>query len=356
MKLSFQTLYAVAVSVFLTSCIPSARIPEKYDPANEKGLVVGSIAIKNERPIYNSYDITYRKVGSEKFSRIRIIPEQVTKMKLIPDFFDDDRGIHLFALELPPGEYEIYEIYFFSNGGYIQETRRSGEFSLKFSSRPGIISYIGEFNIMPYNILSFTNVKDKMDRDIAYLTEHHPGIPWESADNNTLVTHYQTIANKEIGVLMKYPDFIHVLSPEEPQQNKEKIKNESKPPFNHMITLTTNPYNSLTSGWRRFDAEDSVLYDEYHEEKTDNLLSSLRDSKLQISHESGVYDIDGLTFRTTTITYYSKKKDELLFTTVILERLIGGANIFSFNISYTNEIDKEHFFEIVNATKFTIRN
>ncbi|MFN3639329.1 MAG: hypothetical protein ACK4UK_00280, partial [Flavobacterium sp.] len=56
--------------ILLNSCanLPSKNIPHHFGTSETKGMIVGAIAFKNEKPIFNGYMFYYTGNETEKIS------------------------------------------------------------------------------------------------------------------------------------------------------------------------------------------------------------------------------------------------------------------------------------------------
>ena len=84
-------------ATFLLSCAsqPSTQIPTSFDPNSSDGMVIGTIAFKNEKPIFNGYLFYYVGKDDTKISpnkMISISPEQIVAMKFNPNFYDQEKA------------------------------------------------------------------------------------------------------------------------------------------------------------------------------------------------------------------------------------------------------------------------
>ena len=152
-----------------------------------EGWVFGSMSIINRRPIYNSYTIFYRSLETEERGYLSIDPEQVVKMKLVPDFFDEEKAVHLFAFKKPQGKYEFYKISFFQNSGSIayQKTFGSDEFSMPFTIGEKQNIYVGEIVLGAQDLTRPLEINDHYTRDIDSLKMKYPAMQWGDVVNET---------------------------------------------------------------------------------------------------------------------------------------------------------------------------
>ena len=96
---SLHFLYlTIALSLISCANLPSKNIPQTFDQNDSQGLIIGAFAIKNEKPIFNGYGLYHTSTDfAEKptvDNRVWFVPEQMVKMKLKPDFFDDKKGVY----------------------------------------------------------------------------------------------------------------------------------------------------------------------------------------------------------------------------------------------------------------------
>ena len=165
----------------LISCAttPSTLIPQSFSPKSEQGVIVGTIAIENEKPIFNQYffhyvDIKDFKIGINKMIIVR--PEQTIKMKFVPDFIDGKKAVYYFSITQNPGDYEFTVLRLHANGGFIQSEAHV-PMEIPFKVEKGKVKYLGEiyFN---YN-LGILQLMDKKERDIQKFNEKYPNLTIE---------------------------------------------------------------------------------------------------------------------------------------------------------------------------------
>ena len=165
----------------LTSCAsqPSSSIPQTFNSQLNEGMVIGSIAFKNERPIFNGYMFYYigeniKKITSSKM--ISISPEQIVKMKFQPNFFDNDKAVYFFSITEIPGNYSFVTLRLFENGGFVQSSANI-PIDIKFNIEKGKVKYLGEI-YFDYN-KGLIETSDKRDRDLPRLKELYPSLKIE---------------------------------------------------------------------------------------------------------------------------------------------------------------------------------
>lgn len=173
--------YSTLICVLLISCatLPSKNIPQEYNSNEKNGMIIGAIAIKNEKPIFNGYMFYYTGPDIDKISvnkMIRISPEQTLKMKFKPDFFDNSKAVYYFSIEEAEGQYSFSNLRLFENGGLYNSTANI-PINIVFDIEPGKVKYIGEI-FVDYK-KSIITLNDKRDRDLKKLAEKFPNLKIE---------------------------------------------------------------------------------------------------------------------------------------------------------------------------------
>lgn len=164
-------LFPVFIMFCACATLPSKNIPQNFNPESNEGMIIGAIAIQNEKPIFNGYTFFYS--GQSKRGFIDISPEQTIKMKFKPDFFDNDKAVYYFSITAIPGAYKFYRLSLFSNGGYMQSTNGI-PLDIDFEIEKGKVKYIGEFYVN-YNGEIY-ELRDNKNRDLPKLKEVYPNL------------------------------------------------------------------------------------------------------------------------------------------------------------------------------------
>lgn len=163
----------------LSACASDPKkLPYALDPAGPDGLFVGSITY--DGPV-SGYRLFYRPVGQMAGGFVEAGAGSIFE----PGFFaqsdiegGDQRG-NLFAVRLPPGDYEIYDWAVVGSAARLAPTR---PFSLRYSVRPGRATYAGSFHFRQTNTLGLTVTGVRVDygnawqRDAALLPGKYPGL------------------------------------------------------------------------------------------------------------------------------------------------------------------------------------
>jgi len=185
-----KTLYISFISLVvltLNSCAtaPSKHIPEHFSAKESHGLVIGTIAIKDERPRFNGYFLYYSEEGKENVNLDRMIaiqPEQIIKMKFKPDFFDEGKAVYYYAIEMAPGRHSFTMMRLFENGGQFQSNERI-PIDVPFTSVSGKITYVGQLEL-DYRDDRRIKLIDKSERDLPTLKKKYPNIDWNRLIND----------------------------------------------------------------------------------------------------------------------------------------------------------------------------
>ena len=176
-----KTILILTLGILINACatLPSTKIPQSFNPNNNSGMIIGSIAFKNEKPIFNGYMFYYTGKGIERITAnkmVRINPEQMAKMKFKPDFHDGNKAVYYFSIQEPEGEYSFSNFRIHENGGFVQST---GDIpiDIKFKIERGKVKYIGEIYV-DYN-QSLIELNDERNRDLIKLKEKFPNLKIE---------------------------------------------------------------------------------------------------------------------------------------------------------------------------------
>lgn len=177
--------FIVSLIAFLSlvSCAtsPSALIPPSFAPNATNGMIVGTIAIENQKPLYNQYFFHYSKDGvytlsTEKMVTVR--PEQLAKMKFKPDFYDNNKAVYYFSITENQGKYQFTTLRLHTNMGYIQSQSKLPLYA-PFEIEKGKVKYIGE---LYYNSATGAlEISDQRERDISKFKENYPGLKIEQS-------------------------------------------------------------------------------------------------------------------------------------------------------------------------------
>lgn len=126
----------------LTGCmadVPGAFVDrELATAASEKGgLLVGSISRPNEERTYTKYTLKFRRVGTDQ----KMVAHYSRLIPASSDFTDERTTGTVFVMNLPEGEYEIYNFELYAGS----TTSARQDFSVRFRVQLGKTNYLGEF-------------------------------------------------------------------------------------------------------------------------------------------------------------------------------------------------------------------
>lgn len=176
-----KILLILTLGIIINSCatLPSTKIPQTFSTNNENGMIIGSIAFNKEKPIFNGYFFYYvgeeiKKITARK--GISIKPEQMSKMKFKPDFFDGNKAVYYFSIIEPEGEYTFSNFRIHENGGFVQST---GDIpiNIEFKIKKGKVKYLGEIYVNYNN--SLVELNNQRKRDLVKLKEKFPNLKIE---------------------------------------------------------------------------------------------------------------------------------------------------------------------------------
>jgi hypothetical protein len=140
-------------------------------PPDKEGLVFGSMV---EGP-YSYNSLKYRAKGADSSASISVTKE----LFRINDFsYGLGRGGGVFAVHLPPGQYELHNVSFKGGVSVIASAypRAKTDFSIPFTVEEGTATYLGEFTpVWGYSFL----ISDELERDYSFLAKKGFVIPRE---------------------------------------------------------------------------------------------------------------------------------------------------------------------------------
>jgi hypothetical protein len=173
-----RNLIQLFVFVVLISCAtsPSTLIPQSFNSDSENGIIVGTIAFENKKPIFNQYFFHYlgendKSITTRKMITIR--PEQMVAMKFKPDFFDNTKAVYFFSITEKEGDYRFATLRLHANGGYVQ-SHGQVPINIDFKIEKGKVKYLGEIY---YNYSEgILKLNNKRERDILKFNEKYPNL------------------------------------------------------------------------------------------------------------------------------------------------------------------------------------
>lgn len=186
----------MAGALLLLGCGPQQpaslfRSPSGYD--GPTGQIVGTIGVfveaGDENPFFLN-QLFFRSLDGNTAGQISFTETELASQET--HFVTAEAKGSVFALELPAGKYEFYNLKFFRNDGGGQWGYRSrNEFSLRFTVVADKASYLGSFVAYGAGQGSHANtptyggqfrVSDQFERDRQLIADLHPDISADSIE------------------------------------------------------------------------------------------------------------------------------------------------------------------------------
>jgi hypothetical protein len=164
-------------------------------PPEKAGIVFGSVGVGG-RSGFSDQGLRYRAIGATEGALIRFRQNGILDTPV--DFSEGESRGSVFAMRLPPGEYELHNVHFFVNRGQFGTTTftAKGDFSIPFKVVEGTATYLGEFLTYPItgrNVFGgrvpgggYFVVSSKLDRDFLILARKGFPIPRERVSDATV--------------------------------------------------------------------------------------------------------------------------------------------------------------------------
>lgn len=199
MRLSCLLSLAAALCGLVACATVAKGVPASAaaTPAEEAGWIFGSLNVPRGTP-FTTHGFKYRAVGAADGALVSFRhdarPAASSPLglgKLLgekPDFVERNESGSVFAYRLPPGEYELYDVYFHLNGGQVQTSYTARmPFAIRFRVEQGAATYLGEFqarsghgrNIvgLPMVAGGYFALRDRNARDVAVLQAKGSELP-----------------------------------------------------------------------------------------------------------------------------------------------------------------------------------
>lgn len=178
---------ALLLSCMMLSGCAARNVRTDYTPASDKGLMLGSITRDGRQ---SAYRMMFRPVGQEKgFDFVETGCDSIVEPSCYArqDFEAIGMKGDLFAVELPPGDYEFFT--WDVVGGSLHAGPGS-IFSLKYPIRAGRVTYVGNFHFKETASRGLAVTAAEVDytlpfeRDWALAQVKHPRLQPEAVDVN----------------------------------------------------------------------------------------------------------------------------------------------------------------------------
>ena len=142
-----KRLLIVLLALLTSAC--ATKLPIDYKGADAGTVIVGLGATDTQ---FQSWTLLFRRKGdaTKAIGSFYYQKKGFLGTGTKPDYESDDKGIEehgvVLAASLPPGDYELYGVSEFLNGGTIQITYTSREpLSMPFTVRRGTVAYLGNY-------------------------------------------------------------------------------------------------------------------------------------------------------------------------------------------------------------------
>ncbi len=165
--------FFLASCIFLSSCaVPKNNIPNNYQLSDGAGVILLSLTASGEcgfayfTEIRAIHDQTNYSIGMQDFGHER---DWKKKNDECPSKSDNFFG-KLVAVEMPAGEYEIYQL---EGMGKYRKVYAKKDFSVKFKVKANKVNYLGNVHLHATKKLLFYGAQDLRKRDIALFQEKY---------------------------------------------------------------------------------------------------------------------------------------------------------------------------------------
>ena len=167
-------MFLLILQTLSCATLPSDAIPESLIKNENSGMIIGSIAFKNKKPIFNSYIFYYNEDNKTEISEakmLKINPEQIISMKFNPDFFDGEKAVYYFSVTEMPGKFNFVKLRLFENGGLYAYSKEY-LIDIDFIIEKGKVKYLGEI-YFDYHQQTI-QLTGQSERDIPKLNQKFP--------------------------------------------------------------------------------------------------------------------------------------------------------------------------------------
>jgi hypothetical protein len=180
------------LAVLLSACgtTPTYDLPQQLAPRpdQEKAYLIGTIGADISRKVRTLDDrndgnyLYFRSIGGKESAAIQFSESDFYPTPL--DFQEAHSKGATFAIALPPGNYEFYNVRFYFNNGRVEkEVTAKQDFSIPFTLKAGRVLYVGELLAYLGHAKNFFGITipyggyfirtNQSERDIALITRKH---------------------------------------------------------------------------------------------------------------------------------------------------------------------------------------
>src|SRR5436190_2260788 len=169
---------------------------------------------------------------------------------------------------------------------------------------------------------------------------------------------------KEIGWSAKLPKEWTVVSKRESEKNSERGQKYIEESLGkkidasgliELIMISKNKFNSFISTMEPFDESTEGPYDDQNYFVHNLIKETYQSKNIHAEYEIGATRVDGVMLDWFYSKIFSPDKKNIILRQKMFSALINGYD-FSMTISYNNETDEQTLINIVNSSKFSIKN
>ncbi len=170
--------------------------------------------------------------------------------------------------------------------------------------------------------------------------------------------------NAQIGWQVSYPAQLSKIDEKKYAAMEQKGKDAIEGATNSQMTedhknlllLEIDKRNIFTSSVSPYDPKLDGPYKHLQNEMFQSVVQAYQHRGLNFSHKLGEFEIDGLPFAIMTITIYGSDKKKILLIQEYYDRLLGGKDTFAMSITYNSRANQTLLRNIIDSSKFSIRN
>lgn len=190
--------YIIALFVvLLLGCTTNYKTPVKVSIEslnNSNGILIGSFSRDPEGPVYASQTFYFKNSTTGILHQIKSqLKPNIISSETPDDFKTSESHGGVFIFSLPAGKYSFYDFRLHQSNGPTSKTWTSKPYSIPFEVKPNKVNYVGEIKLSPAaenNIFGMEVLaestwvfSEQLARDLVYLTQKHPDIPYDNIVN-----------------------------------------------------------------------------------------------------------------------------------------------------------------------------
>jgi len=169
---------------------------------------------------------------------------------------------------------------------------------------------------------------------------------------------------KEIGWSAKLPKEWKVISKRESLENSQKGQEFIEESVGQkidasnlieLVSIKKDEFNSFESTMEPFNEVTDGSYEDQNFKVHELIKQTYKTKKINADYEIGATRIDGVMLDWFYIKAFTPDKEKVILQQRIYSALINGYD-FAMTISYNNDKDGEELMNLVNSSKFSIKN